>query len=283
MFGPAPGNLTGQVDDPITTTEHQVTLTGLSPETAYYYAIGTSTQNLAGDDAEHFFVTSPIAGSKRPTRIWVVGDSGTANANAAAVRDAYIAYSGGAYTQAWLMLGDNAYSDGTDAEYQDAVFDMYPSLLRQTVVWPTLGNHDGHTADSDTLTGPYYDIFTLPRSGDAGGLASNLARQLVRDSDGDGVGDIDDNCPGNPTPSQTDSDADGQGDVCDLDDDNDGMPDAIELANGLNPIDPADASGDLDGDRFTNLQEFKAGTDPNDPASNAAPAIVPILQMLLDE
>ena len=71
--------------------------------------------------------------------------------------------------QAWLMLGDNAYSDGTDAEYQDAVFDMYPSLLRQTVVWPTLGNHDGHSADSDTLTGPYYGIFTLPKSGVAGG------------------------------------------------------------------------------------------------------------------
>ena len=48
-------------------------------------------------------------------------------------------------------------------EYQNAVFNMYPTLLRQSVVWPTLGNHDGETADSATQTGPYYDIFTLPK------------------------------------------------------------------------------------------------------------------------
>ena len=69
------------------------------------------------------------------------------------------------------MLGDNAYVDGTDEEYQAAVFDMYPELLRQTFLWSTFGNHDGLSADSDTETGPYYDIFTLPRQGEAGGLA----------------------------------------------------------------------------------------------------------------
>ena len=30
------------------------------------------------------------------------------------------------------MLGDNAYTSGTDAEYQAAVFDMYPTMLRKT-------------------------------------------------------------------------------------------------------------------------------------------------------
>ena len=53
-----------------------------------------------------------------------------------------------------------------------------------------------------------------------------------------------------------------------LDSDNDGIPDAFETANRLDPLNPADASGDLDGDGFTNLQEFLAGTDPNDPASS---------------
>jgi hypothetical protein len=70
------------------------------------------------------------------------------------------------------MLGDNAYNDGTDSEYQAAVFDTYPEILRQVALWPTLGNHDGYTADSDTQSGPYYDIFTLPTNGEAGGLAS---------------------------------------------------------------------------------------------------------------
>ena len=40
------------------------------------------------------------------------------------------------------------------------------------VVWPTLGNHDGYTADSDSESGPYYDIFTMPTAGETGGLPS---------------------------------------------------------------------------------------------------------------
>ena len=45
------------------------------------------------------------------------------------------------------------------------------------------------------------------------------------------------------------------------------MPDAWELAHGLNPNDPSDAAGDLDGDGKTNLEEYLAGTDPTDPLS----------------
>ncbi len=172
VFGSSPNNLTNQVGDSTITTEHEIQLANLSPQTTYHYGIGTSSQILAGNDTNHFFVTSPSVGSSNPVRIWVLGDSGTANSDAAAVRDAYFGFNGDAYTQAWLMLGDNAYFNGTDSEYQSAVFDMYPSILRQTVLWPTLGNHDGQSANSDTETGPYYDIFTLPRLAEAGGLAS---------------------------------------------------------------------------------------------------------------
>lgn len=50
------------------------------------------------------------------------------------------------------------------------------------------------------------------------------------------------------------------------DSDSDGMPNAYESANGLNPA-RNDAAGDLDGDGFTNLQEYYAGTAPNNAAS----------------
>ncbi|MEN8106603.1 MAG: metallophosphoesterase [Pseudomonadota bacterium] len=171
-YGTAPGNLTSVVDVAGSTTEHTVTLSGLTPDTTYYYSIGSTTGVFAGDDADHFFLTSPTAGTAKPTRIWVLGDSGTANANAQAVADAYANFTGSTHTDLWLMLGDNAYNDGTDIEYQAAVFDMYPEMLRKSVLWATLGNHDGHTADSATQSGPYYDIFTLPKNGEAGGLVS---------------------------------------------------------------------------------------------------------------
>lgn len=44
--------------------------------------------------------------------------------------------------------------------------------------------------------------------------------------------------------------------------DGDGMPDAWEAANGLNPYDPEDGSADPDGDGLANAQEYAAGTDP---------------------
>jgi hypothetical protein len=182
-YGDAPGNLTLTVGDPTPTTEHRVTVTGLLADTRYYYAVGSTSQTLAGDDANHFFFTSPLPGTRKPTRIWVLGDSGTKNDNARAVRDSYFSFTGATHTGIWLMLGDNAYSDGTDTEYQAAVFDMYPQMLRKSALWPTLGNHDGHTADSATQTGPYYDIFSLPTGGEAGGVPSGTEAYYSFDYD----------------------------------------------------------------------------------------------------
>jgi hypothetical protein len=46
------------------------------------------------------------------------------------------------------------------------------------------------------------------------------------------------------------------------DSDHDGMPDEWESANGLDRNDVADRNGDLDGDGYTNLEEFLNGGSP---------------------
>ena len=148
-------------DVPGTRTNHSVRLTDLSPDTRYYYAVGSSTA-LLETGPDFWFITPPATG--KPTRIWVLGDSGTASFEAASVRDAYYNFAEAPNPDLWLMLGDNAYGSGTDAEYQAAVFTMYPLTLRQSVLWSTRGNHDGDPA--------YFDIFTLPTAGESGGVAS---------------------------------------------------------------------------------------------------------------
>jgi hypothetical protein len=49
--------------------------------------------------------------------------------------------------------------------------------------------------------------------------------------------------------------------------DGDEMPDSWETAHGLDPDSAADANLDLDGDRRTNLYEYRSNTDPTDSTS----------------
>ena len=111
------------------------------------------------------------------------------------------------------------------------------------------------------------------------------ASGLQRDGDNDQVADSLDNCPEQANTDQADADGDGIGDVCEpdrdgdgvpddqdafpddpnysADTDGDGLPDAYEQANGFNSNDPTDADEDADGDGRSNVDEFRAGSDPS--------------------
>lgn len=164
-YGSSPTMLLQSASELTPKTEHELELTGLQPGTTYFYSVGSATEVYRGADDDHRFRTSPPAGTADPTRIWVLGDCGTANGNADRVRDAYYDKNGIAESHLILMLGDNAYPEGRDAQYQAGVFDTYPDILRRVPLWSTRGNHE-------TVLSVYLDVFSFPTAGEVGGLPS---------------------------------------------------------------------------------------------------------------
>ncbi|HXJ56072.1 MAG TPA: metallophosphoesterase family protein [Verrucomicrobiae bacterium] len=171
--GPEPHRLDLIFGEPESVTNHIVQVTGLKADTLYYYAVGSGETEAHHPD--YRFITAPMGA--KPTRIWAFGDAGVGGGSQSAVRDAYYAFTSNRWTDVWLMLGDNAYGGGSDVEYQLAVFDIYPELLRKAFLWPTLGNHDYYSSYSDGAAGlPFLEIFSLPANGEAGGVASGTEK-----------------------------------------------------------------------------------------------------------
>jgi hypothetical protein len=126
-----------------------------------------------------------------------------------------------------------------------------------TIIGPTGLEHmlmlydDGQHGDGAADDGLYGNLFTLANQidpADPGGLQGSYRVKVNTD----GV-------PGMVTPrfSQTSFAIE-----LDADSDGDGMPDMWEDSQGLNKLDPGDASQDPDLDDLDNLGEYNAGTDP---------------------
>jgi hypothetical protein len=223
-LGTLASNLTTRVVATATAGDHkEAKFTGLTPDATYFYSVGGAPTAPAAQT----FRTAPTTGypsNDGNIRIWVVGDSGTAgylHTDTSASAPATNAYTGvaevvrqgmAAFTKAngqnidmLLMLGDNAYNNGDDANYQAAVFDTYKAELKNVALWPTIGNHEMGVVDGSALFGqpagslflgglstssnpnsyildkaaanaptlmPYLNIFSTPIAGEAGGIAS---------------------------------------------------------------------------------------------------------------
>jgi acid phosphatase type 7 len=178
-YGPSKEDLRNFTDDSVLVTEHQVQLKGLEPDTRYYYSIGSLSGSLQ-QGGDNYFMTLPVAQSKGLYRIGIFGDCGNNSTNQRNVRDQFLKYLDTNYLNAWILVGDNAYSDGTDAEFQTNFFNIYKDdLLKKYPLFPAPGNHDYHDVEfsaavaQKTHSVAYYQNFSLPSDGEAGGLASH--------------------------------------------------------------------------------------------------------------
>ncbi|MEO5999280.1 MAG: metallophosphoesterase [Chitinophagaceae bacterium] len=168
QYGTSENLLVSSVKNDSLSTNHELRITGLQPDTKYYYSVGANNDILAGS-YRTYFTTSPPANTTRKIRIGVFGDAGSGNLHQRNVRNKYLQlYKKGASAELAIMLGDNAYNFGSDREYQTNFFDAYDeNIFDNHVVFPIPGNHEYYTQGV-----PYYSVFSLPTAGESGGLAS---------------------------------------------------------------------------------------------------------------
>lgn len=220
-----PGSIVNQSSETMATTDHLININGLTANKKYRYEIGyldpiSSSFVSLITSPDHFFQSGPqyMDVFTKKTKIWLTGDIGYNPAGYAGLSFAPLASTynlvqnnviSGFNTWAntninpsldfWILLGDNAYLNGTSDDYKDYFFGPLQNtkMMKQATIIPALGNHEyyesrltalptpnpvptrsGYTLDgsgNDRLSKnyAYYDLFKTPQKGQAGGVPSN--------------------------------------------------------------------------------------------------------------
>lgn len=132
-------------------TEHLFRLSNLTPGTSYRYAAMEDGKVIG----EGEFKTNLGANGKQ-FRFAVMGDSGSGNANQLSVAKRL---------EKWapdfvLHMGDVIYEKGDFEGYGPRYMEPYHTLVANTVVYPTPGNHDYGRGNADG----YFRFFEMPRA-----------------------------------------------------------------------------------------------------------------------
>ena len=183
-----------------------------------------------------------------------------------------ISASGNTYTLGLPLSGMiNGSETVTVVPISNAIFDAGAATASTTQSNNSVSLHGD--ADSDGVN----DVLDqCPNTPGGASVDTNGCAESQKDPDNDGVSGINDNCPTTANADQLDTDTDGTGDVCDSDDDGDGVLDTAD-AFPLDATETTDTDGDQigdntdtddDNDGFTDSIEVSCGTDPIDSSSS---------------
>ena len=243
-------------------TNHSINLSGLDPNTTYYFRVGsTDASDNTGTSIEMSFTTDPAPDIDAPSMVQFptinyVNDTIDVTFNESNMQNAT-----------------------TEANYA-----FSPSLL-----FRSLGGSDditfvgNNTYRLSMASVPSYLIFTLTVSNITDGADNAVSPSSIRINDNDNDGMADDwEAAFVVSAPFVDGDGDGLNNLeeyinstnpNDSDTDGDNLPDGWEVAYGLDPNDSTGAdgmNGDIDYDGWTNYEEYLNGYLPNNDGSPQA-------------
>jgi hypothetical protein len=145
------------------TDKHSLTISNLNECTKYFYSVESPSMEI--DNEERSFTT--LCQNAESQKLWLIGDSGKEGKDQTKVYKEMLKYIGDDLNNLgmWILLGDNAYTSGTQKEYNEGLFEPYKDLVKKFVPWAIIGNHDARRW-------AFYNIWDFPTKGESGGVAS---------------------------------------------------------------------------------------------------------------
>ena len=137
----------------------------LQPSTRYYYRVGS---DATGWSDMYSFVTAPPAGSSVPFKVAVFGDTQNNEFNTEFEKTESIIKSLAAYNTDFSIHYGDIVVNGSYTDNWLSFFGTAQTLIAESPMMATLGNHDIVNADNERFQKPYpifYDLFSMPGNG----------------------------------------------------------------------------------------------------------------------
>jgi Calcineurin-like phosphoesterase/Purple acid Phosphatase, N-terminal domain/Secretion system C-terminal sorting domain len=147
-WGDAPGSLTHSLQDVAATQKHALTISGLQPNTRYYYQVTTDAGYSSA--VEHFWTAKPI--QSKAIKFLHYADCGYNNT----IQNTLSDLMGQEPVDFAVVAGD--VDQGVGDAYDNVFFGVYKNMLARSCHYTAVGNHD-IIANGGT---DFYDSFYQP-------------------------------------------------------------------------------------------------------------------------